>query len=279
MLETDATYYDDIKRYSYLREDDADNYRRKELTYAISADEYGSVISGLAPMYSVEGAFVGMLGVDIYIEEYENELKMIRNILLYVFFLPTAILTAVYIILYIKNRKLSYSTAYADPLTSAKNRRFIEKYFPAIVREHHKKNLPLSVIMIDIDNFKLFNDTYGHPQGDKVLVKISGAVNSVLRKKEDHICRYGGEEFFVILTNTKLSDAERIAGRIKTAVTSLAIKNENSGAADVVTVSQGVYSIVPKKADCCAEFIERADKGLYDAKHNGRDRYVLVEAE
>jgi diguanylate cyclase (GGDEF)-like protein len=277
ILADDESYYDDIKRYSYFRPEDEKAYQEKALTYSLVKDEYGSVISGLVPFYSVEGTFVGILGVDIYIETYENEIQQTRNILSYVIFLPTAILTAAYIIIYIKNRKDIYSTVYTDPLTTIKNRRFIEKFLPMIVKEHYKKRLSLSVIMIDVDYFKLFNDTYGHQQGDEVLTKVSTAINAVSRRKWDFSCRYGGEELLVILTNTSLSGAEVVANRIQAAVNSLSIKHEKSNVSNIVTISQGVYSAIPKKADSEAEFIKQADKGLYDAKNKGRNRYVLVE--
>lgn len=275
-LEEDETYYDGVKRYSYMRSDDEQIYMDRLPAYSLSDDEYGRAISGMAPIYTVEGTFVGMLGVDIYIEHYEREIEEIRNLLSYVFILPSVILTIAYIFLSIVSKKRANSTAYTDSLTSAKNRRFIDKTFPTIVKEHHKKGLPLSVIMIDVDFFKLYNDNYGHQKGDDVLVKIAASVKAALRDKTDFVCRYGGEEFFVILTNTEMSVAEKVANRIKTSVAALAIEHELSNVSDVVTISQGVYSAIPKHIDSDKDFIARADKGLYEAKHKDRDQYVLV---
>jgi len=275
-LADDETYYDDIKRYSYFRANDEKAYREGTATYLLSDDEYGRVISGLAPVYSAEGTFVGMLGVDIHIERYERETEQIRNILSAVFILPTIVLTAAYVFLYIKNRKYTYSAAYTDPLTAVYNRRFIEKYLPVIVREHYKKKQPLTVIMIDVDFFKPYNDHYGHQRGDEALIKVSGVINSALRQKTDFVCRYGGEEILVILANTGLSVAGMIAGRIKASVDALAIKHEYSEVSDIVTISQGVYASVPESLDSDKEFILHADKGLYEAKSSGRNRFVIV---
>jgi hypothetical protein len=93
LLAEDKTYYDDIKRYSFFRAEDEKAYLDKSPVYLVTDDEYGKVISGLAPLYSTEGTFVGMIGVDLYIEQYENIVKRIRNILLSVFAIPTVLLT------------------------------------------------------------------------------------------------------------------------------------------------------------------------------------------
>ena len=277
LLAEDAAYYADIKRYSYFRDESEKAYRDRIPIYTVADYEYGRLIIGRTPFYSVEGTFVGMLGVNLYVEQYESTVKRIEAILTAVFAAPTVILTIAYIILFIRDRKRIYSKAYTDSLTSIKNRRFIDESFPLIVKEHYKKGLPLSVIMIDVDYFKLYNDNYGHLKGDEVLKNISQAIQSVLRERTDFICRYGGEEILVILTNTNLSAAEMIAKRIKISVNALDIKHEHSVCSNIVTVSQGVYSAVPQSLNCAKNFIMRADQGLYEAKNNGRNKYVAVE--
>jgi two-component system, cell cycle response regulator len=131
--------------------------------------------------------------------------------------------------------------------------------------------------MIDVDYFKLYNDHYGHQQGDDALKRISKAIQSVLRERTDYICRYGGEEILVILTNTNLSGARIVTARINTAVNSLAIRHEHSVCSAIVTVSQGLYSSVPKSANSARNFISRSDEGLYKAKNNGRNQYIAIE--
>jgi len=277
LLAEDETYYDDIKRYSFFRAEDDKIYQDRSFMYLVTDYEYGKVISGLAPLYSTEGTFVGMIGVDLYIEQYEDAVKRIKFILSSVFAIPTVLLTVAYLTLLIRNKKRIYSKAYTDSLTTIKNRRFIDEYFPSIVKEHYKKKLPLAVIMIDVDFFKLYNDNYGHQQGDEALKKIAKAIQSVLRERTDFICRYGGEEILVILTNTNLSGAEMVAGRIKKSVDALAIKHEHSVCAPIATISQGVYSVVPKSANYAKTCIQRADQGLYKAKNGGRNQYVTIK--
>jgi diguanylate cyclase (GGDEF)-like protein len=278
VLADNKNYYDDVRRYSLLRYTNETAFRDKTPTNAIVNDETGFLISAIEPFYSEEGTFVGMIGVDIYIDEYQKMANSIRLLLFIVFLLPSGALTVVYIIFYVINLKKVLITAQTDPLTSVKNRRFMEKYLSQSIKEHYKKQLPLSVIMIDIDYFKKYNDNYGHQQGDKVLVNVTAAISSVLRDRTDVICRYGGEEFLVILTNTKTVDAERVASRIKTTVNGIAIKHEFSDVCDVVTVSQGVYSAVPSSMSSDKAFIEYADKGLYEAKNTGRNKYFMVES-
>jgi diguanylate cyclase (GGDEF)-like protein len=277
LLAEDATYYDDIKRYSYFHAESEKAYRDRIPVYSVTDYEYGRLITGRAPLYSAEGTFVGMLGVNLYVEQYEYAVKRIKAILSSVFAVPTVILTVGYIILYIRNRKHLYPKVYTDSLTSINNRRFIEEYFPSIVKDHYKKRMPLSVIMIDVDSFKLFNDHYGHQYGDEVLKKIARTIQSVLREKSDFISRYGGEEMLVILTNTNLSTAEMVANRIITSVNALAIKHEYSVCSNIITVSQGIYSAVPQSVNYAKNFIMRADQGLYEAKNNGRNQYIAIE--
>jgi diguanylate cyclase (GGDEF)-like protein len=278
-LNEDKAYYDDVRRYSYLRESDLIAFKNRVPTHAITNSEFGFTIYSLAPIYTEEGAFVGMLGVDIYIDEYKNTTRLIRLLLLVVFLLPSVILTGVYIMLYIINVREALLSAQTDPLTSVKNRRFMEKCLSQAIKEHNEKKIPLSVIMIDIDFFKKFNDNYGHQEGDKVLIEVTKAITSVLRDKMDFLCRYGGEEFLVILPNTKANGAEVVAGRIKATVNNLAIKHEYSEVCDIVTVSQGVYSAVPLSTDSGRTFIEYADKGMYQAKSWGRNGYAFMETE
>jgi diguanylate cyclase (GGDEF)-like protein len=279
VLAEDKFYYDDVRRYSLLRHTNETAFRDKTPMDAIIDDETGNLICYLDPFYSEEGTFVGMLGIDIYIDEYLNNVRSTRLLLLLVFLLPSVALTAIYIFIYVFNLREALSAAQIDPLTHVKNRRFMEKYLPNAIEDHRKKQTPLSVIMIDIDFFKKYNDNYGHQQGDKVLIEVTKTISAALREKMDVICRYGGEEFLIILNRTKSENAQRVADRIKTAVNNLAIKHEYSETAGFVTISQGIYSAVPSNKDSEKTFIEYADKGLYKAKNSGRNKYVLMEVE
>jgi diguanylate cyclase (GGDEF)-like protein len=134
----------------------------------------------------------------------------------------------------------------------------------------------LSVMMIDIDFFKKYNDTYGHGAGDDCLRTIAEALQKCLRRKGDFVVRYGGDEFVVILPNTSGNGADIIAGRMLDAVRNCAIPHSKNKAADCVTVSIGV---VTGKVDCGfgkVDFLKRADETLYESKCNGRNRHTFA---
>ena len=274
-------YYDDINRYSFMKPEDIESHDEMKAAYVVARDRYVNTINGFVPFYTVENDFVGVLGVDISFEKFEEHAKMVRLYLILIFMIPTIILTLAYISAYLRSKIESRLMAGTDPLTSLNNRRFLSNCMQSIMEEHYKKQTNLSVIMIDIDFFKKYNDNYGHQKGDEVLIKVSEAICSVLRHGVDIACRYGGEEIMVLLKNTSLSGAVHVAERIRNTINWLSIEHKYSDVADFVTVSQGIYTAVPPRADKKTEeqFIDNADKALYKAKNSGRNRYVVYQNE
>ena len=132
----------------------------------------------------------------------------------------------------------------------------------------------LGLLMIDIDYFKQYNDTYGHPAGDLALKRVGEAIGSCAQKKSDLPARFGGEEFCVVLPGTAPAGVVRVAESIRGAVRALQISHSAS-ATGVLTVSIGCTAVGPGTADTSAEWLERADKALYAAKRNGRDRIEM----
>jgi diguanylate cyclase (GGDEF)-like protein len=132
----------------------------------------------------------------------------------------------------------------------------------------------LSLIMLDVDYFKRYNDFYGHQAGDSCLVKVAKAAAAGVKRSTDLFVRYGGEEFAALLPNTDAAGAIAVAESIREAIRDLAIPHEQSDVSSIVTVSMGIASMVP----CCEkspnELIVAADRALYDAKRQGRDRYT-----
>ncbi len=129
--------------------------------------------------------------------------------------------------------------------------------------------LPLSLLLIDIDNFKKVNDTYGHPAGDEVLRHVARRLNESLRKS-DSAARYGGEEFAVVLTETGWEGALAVAERLRLNVCASAVVHDKDQIP--VTVSVGVAELTKDVGGAKAELIKRADKALYEAKHIGKNR-------
>jgi len=166
------------------------------------------------------------------------------------------------------------SLALVDGLTGLANRRQFDALLDQVLLKSYKSGDPVALIMIDVDCFKHYNDTYGHVAGDECLQDVAQALKSCVHYHGDVVARYGGEEFAIILPNTDFSEAQIVAGQAVKAVRELGIAHESSlVAAGVVTVSAGYYSLVSAGEASEAEQLRReADQALYQAKRSGRDR-------
>ncbi|MCL2768041.1 MAG: GGDEF domain-containing protein [Synergistaceae bacterium] len=276
--EYEEDYYDDINRYTHLRtSEEIKVYEERKQKCVFTRDEYGNAITGYVPIYTTENDFLGMVGIDINFDRFEKNARMVRFSFILIFMLPTILLTLFFILVYFENRLDLRQETNTDPLTSLYNRRYLNNCMPLIVKSHCKNQSNLSVIMLDIDFFKKYNDNYGHQKGDEVLIRICAAISSALRSANDIACRYGGEEVILILKNTNLSGATYVAERIKNTIHGLAIEHKYSDVSDIITVSQGIYSAIPLRADKKTEeqFIAYADKALYEAKNSGRNKYIV----
>ncbi|MBV8168621.1 MAG: GGDEF domain-containing protein [Alphaproteobacteria bacterium] len=164
--------------------------------------------------------------------------------------------------------------ATADPLTGIANRRAFELAIDREWRRAARSDMPLSLLMIDVDFFKRFNDSQGHVAGDECLRRVAGALAGSLKRAGDLAARYGGEEFAVILPNTSAEEARSVGEALCRAVDDLRISHDASLVASHVTISIGVASLMvrsePKGQP--SALIEAADRALYGAKHAGRHR-------
>ena len=167
------------------------------------------------------------------------------------------------------------SQTFVDGLTGIANRRRFDLHLEDEFRRAKRNASPLSLIMIDVDCFKNYNDNYGHQQGDECLTRIANALSSVLHRSRDLLARYGGEEFSVVLPETTAEGAERVAESMRTVVEALALEHAYSHAAPHVTVSLGVSTLVPEHSSQTSHLIHTADRALYQAKHAGRNRVVV----
>ena len=160
-----------------------------------------------------------------------------------------------------------------DGLTSIENRRAFDLVYDRAWKLSRREGTPLALIMIDIDHFKIFNDTYGHLAGDKALIKIAEVIKGVIKRPGDLAARYGGEEFVVMLTNTAAEGAAVVAEEIRRRVEELGI--ENVKIESDLTVSLGVASVVPDHTMEPDELIDIADRALYKAKEEGRNKVIV----
>lgn len=168
------------------------------------------------------------------------------------------------------NRELEQLSC-EDPLTQLQNRRGLEKGLQDAWRSHGKTGAELSVMMIDIDHFKAYNDNYGHAQGDKCLQQIASLLKRPLTAKEDILARFGGEEFIAVLPHTPLESAKLIADRIMHIIKQTGLQHEYSPTAATVTASIGIAS-TSHAAESVHKLIEQADQAMYAAKQYGRNQ-------
>ena len=166
-----------------------------------------------------------------------------------------------------------------DGLTKIANRRRFDRYIAAQWKELSREQSPLSLIFCDIDRFKLYNDTYGHPTGDRCLVAVTQAISKVVKRPSDLLCRYGGEEFVLVLPRTPLEGAMHVAEQIRLQIKALKIPHAKSAVDSYVTISLGVSCCIPRPDLDFQTLIDAADKALYQAKTTGRDRAVECEIE
>lgn len=169
------------------------------------------------------------------------------------------------------NRQLE-SMSNEDALTRISNRRHLDRMLSYECGRHARSGAPLSLIMLDIDYFKNYNDTYGHVTGDECLQRVAEAISKSIRRPTDIAARYGGEEFMCLLAETSLIGAVSLAETIRSAIRDLAIPHATSQVANVVTVSIGVFSLTCNAGTTPDHIIKSVDTLLYQAKNEGRNR-------
>lgn len=164
--------------------------------------------------------------------------------------------------------------AVEDPLTGLANRRSFEAQLDEEWRRCLRQELPLAVMMLDVDSFKLYNDTYGHQAGDECLARIAEELRGYARRPGDCVARYGGEEFVIVWPGASADEACLEMQKLNEQIRRLRIRHHVSPVSDVVTVSIGVAACVPATHDSPFRLVREADMALYHAKKQGRDRCV-----
>lgn len=171
----------------------------------------------------------------------------------------------------IANKELE-TKSITDALTGISNRRYFNDILEKEWLRARRNSTPLSLIMCDIDYFKLYNDHYGHLKGDDCLMRVARAINNTIKRPPDIAARYGGEEFVVLLPETSLDGAETVAELVRKNVAGLKILHEKSNVSPYVTISIGVATLIPDRVMPMNSLIELADKVLYQAKKCGRNK-------
>lgn len=164
-----------------------------------------------------------------------------------------------------------------DGLTGIANRRYLDEHLTKKLKLAKQENAPLSVLMMDVDSFKNFNDHYGHLAGDDCLKKIAQAFKNAIQRKEDFVARFGGEEFVLILPDTTKDGAEKIAKEMLESVVSMKITHEWNSASPYVTLSIGGATFQPSDFIDDSKLLKRADKALFRAKEKGKNCFVAFD--
>lgn len=172
----------------------------------------------------------------------------------------------------ITDKKRVEEISITDGLTNIYNRRYFDEIFPKLLNRAKRKSEYLAFVLMDVDYFKQYNDTYGHFEGDNVLISISKCLKEYLTRSDDMVFRLGGEEFGVVFTTDKKENALSFANSLKNSIEKLEIKHEKNRASDYITVSMGLICDDANNLPTFDEIYKIADKLLYKSKENGRNQ-------
>jgi len=165
--------------------------------------------------------------------------------------------------------------AIQDPLTGLFNRRYLDETLPRELDRAQRLNAPLCVVMLDIDGFKKFNDSFGHGPGDTLLREIANILREHLRKS-DISCRYGGDEFVLVMPDSSIADTQERVEQIRVLLKGLQKKHLGTQSLDLITLSAGIAHM-PEHGTTENELLRAADEALYSAKNAGRDRIIIYQ--
>lgn len=179
----------------------------------------------------------------------------------------------------ITNKKKIEEIAITDGLTQIFNRRHFDTTFPLKLQEARRDKKNLVFVLLDIDHFKQFNDTYGHQEGDYALISVANTLKAVLKRPSDFVFRLGGEEFGLLFDAKSVDEAETFAVHIKNSIESLNIKHSRNSASEFVTISMGLIFILPETAQTTEDLYKIADAILYHAKESGRNNVKVKIVE
>ena len=172
----------------------------------------------------------------------------------------------------VHQRNLLEQLAMIDGLTEIPNRRRFAEFYQQEWRRCLRSNTPMSLMMLDVDHFKNFNDNYGHAAGDMALRRVAKALQETLKRPGDFVARYGGEEFVVVLAGQDATGAQAVAEQLCQRIQALDIPHAHSSASQVLTISIGGASCIPAQPDIDEAFFALADHQLYQAKNGGRNQ-------
>ncbi|MBU0913320.1 MAG: GGDEF domain-containing protein [Gammaproteobacteria bacterium] len=170
-----------------------------------------------------------------------------------------------------KNKQLEQQNT-RDALTGIRNRAFFDQKMNAEIKRSRRERSTLGLLMIDIDHFKSINDNHGHLVGDLVIKEVASRLQQELKRSTDHLCRYGGEEFAIILPNTDIEGAMQLAEQLRLCLTASPVQHEELELS--ISASIGCYAAVAEISSISVDYIQAADIALYQAKNEGRNKVI-----
>ena len=236
------------------------------------------ILAKYRPILDVDDNKIGALVVGIFLTE---KIDTIWSVIKAGLFSAAVILGIGSLIIVSATEKISapikkiVDATYYDALTGIYNRRFFDKNVKRIIKSMSRTGGVLSLMMIDVDFFKNYNDTYGHDKGDNCLKIIAQALAQGLSRADDFVARYGGEEFVIVLPNTDENGARSIAAKLLENIRQCNLPHEKSDAGNSVTISIGITTGNVKYMQCGSDYVKQADKMLYISKQSGRNRYTF----
>lgn len=162
-----------------------------------------------------------------------------------------------------------------DALTNIPNRRYFNEFLDSEWKRCRRLNMPISLLIIDLDHFKLLNDTYGHQAGDEFLKLVAKVLTNFVKRPGDICARYGGDEFVIVYGDTSLDHAQILISKLLHEICSLKVPNQDATTQSILTASIGVATMYPNKQNSENDLIKKADKSLYSAKENGRNKVAF----
>lgn len=287
LKDSSITGLSDKDRYNIAGSEYEKMFQDKQPAYKISKDRWGDFISGYAPYFDKDGNFLGLIGVDILLDKYIYSVrKYSLNIVGFIILnIALGILTTLLALTVRKSDELIYEKSVlscTDELTLLLNRRGFLEIFERELKASYLEKKYISLLLIDIDYFKEYNDSFGHLAGDNALEKIAYILDNKSKQYGGFAGRYGGDEFMVLLPNTSEGKAKRIAELILKDIESIKYETNHKKMPFLDfkcnTVSVGVVSLIPNEKSTTEMIIDYADTALYKSKRYGRNRvYVWRE--
>ncbi len=282
LKDTNGKWYVDKDRYNVASDEYKKVLEDGQPVYKISTDRWGTFITGYAPYYDDKGNVLGLIGVDILLDNYLSSIKKYLFIILG-FVISNIAIGVLAIALMLSVRK-SDRQAYekniqscTDDLTLILNRRGFMKILKEELKKSYLEKKYISLLLVDVDYFKEYNDTYGHLAGDDALRSIAIILENKAKEYGGFSGRYGGDEFSILLPDTSEEESEKIANIILEDIANLNPKKESSLGITCSTVSIGVVSLIPDEETTIEMLFDYADTALYKSKRYGRNRVYAWE--